>query len=320
MLKMFTAQAHSGSTSDFWDANWAPSELQRVLADPRIVENDPCYDIIKEKARPDALFLEGGCGQGQWVHYFAERGYRVVGVDFAVGTIERLRRVAPALDVRVADILSLPFADSEVHTYFSNGVVEHFETGPEPALREARRVIGRDGWFLCSVPDASWLRRRLFRGSRTDRNDLDPALTVTHVDRTIAETPPAGREFFQYAFTEEEFTRRLEDAGFAVERTFGQSFVWGLLETPYFPALYKGSVEVMRMLRGRPGGQGAIAEPSSTAQGTSEVPAGGGQGRLGSLLRRALVKEDRELPLIAPLLDFICERCASMRMFVARPA
>src|SRR6266513_271610 len=118
MLKMYQAQVSSGSNAEFWNHNWAPSELARVLADVRIVENDPSYDLLMDKLRRDRLFLEGGCGQGQWVKYLADRGYRAVGVDFAERTIERLHRAAPELDVRVGNITALPFGDGEVHSYY----------------------------------------------------------------------------------------------------------------------------------------------------------------------------------------------------------
>lgn len=316
MLKMFQGQRSSSSTSEFWDASWEANELAQVLADVRVVENDPVYELLIDKLRPDRLFLEGGCGQSQWVKYFNDRHYRAVGIDFATRTIERVLSVAPELDVRVGNILALPFADGEVHSYYSGGVVEHFETGPEPALAEARRVIARDGWFLCSVPDASFLRRRLFSGARTDRFDLDPPLVVTEVDGTFAEQPPAGVEFFQYAFTPAEFTRKLEAAGFTVERTFGYSFLWGLMEMPHFRAVYDGALGLARALRDRLRPPVATESPLFTASAPAISARNGGAG---GLLRRALVKEDRTTPLVGPLIEFACEHTAGMRMYVARP-
>jgi SAM-dependent methyltransferase len=274
-----------------------------------------------DKLRPDGLFLEGGCGQAQWVSYFARRGYRVVGIDFAERTVARVKRAAPELDVRVGDITRLPFADGEVHSYYSGGVVEHAEGGPEAALREARRVIAPGGWFLCSVPDESALRRRLFRASRTERADLDPALAVARVERTVTETPPPGMEFFQYAFTQEEFTRRLEEAGFAVEATFGYGLVWGLMELPRFQALYRGAFAGARALKQRlRGGPAAGASaPSAAAAAESNGAAPAHARGLGGWLRQVLIKEDRGAFLAGPAIGLLCEYCSNMRMFVARP-
>lgn len=323
MLKMYQQQVSSGGTAAYWDENWSRAELAQLFADVRICENDPVYELLKAKLRPDGLFLEGGCGQAQWVKYFADRGYRAVGIDFAEMTVERVRRVAPELDVRVGNIMALPFADGEVHSYYSGGVVEHIECGPEAALREARRVLRKDGWFLCSVPDDSFLRRRLFRGEQTDRFDLEPKLSVRRVARTEEEPSSSQLEFFQYAFTEPEFTRLLEDAGFTVEGTFGYSLVWGLMELPRFAAIYRGAFAMASglrdRLRQRNGGHsndGVATAPSEVGPATV-TPAGGS--RPGDFLRRALVKEDRETPFLGPLIGLLCEYAANMRMFVARP-
>jgi SAM-dependent methyltransferase len=321
---MYQEQVSSGGTPEFWDHNWEQNELSRVLADPRICENDPVFSILMEKVRPDALFLEGGCGMAQWVNYFSQRGYRAVGVDFAAQTVDKVRRVAPELDVRVGDIQALPFGDGEVHSYYSGGVVEHLEGGPEAALREARRVMRTDGWFLCSVPDHSLLRKQLFRGEETERGDLEPKLTVRRVDATALEPKPAGMEFFQYAFSEHEFTRLLADAGFTVERTFGYSLVWGLMELPRFAPLYRGAFSVASGLRSRlarsaHNGNGAHAPEPSDGGAAAAGATSDGTRDDGNWLRRALVKEDRSTPLLGPLVDLLCEYCSNMRMFVARP-
>jgi SAM-dependent methyltransferase len=324
MLKMYQEQIGSGSTPEYWDHSWGQAELAKLLADVRIVENDPVHALLMEKVRPDGLFLEGGCGQGQWVKYFHDRGYRAVGIDFAARTIERIHRVAPELDVRVGNIMALPFADGEVHSYYSGGVVEHIEGGPEAALREARRVLRPDGWFLCSVPDHSLLRRRLFRSERTDRPDLDPKLTVMRVDRTVATSAPAQLDFFQYAFSEAEFTRLLADAGFEVERTFGYSFVWGLMELPRFASLYRGAFALASGVRARlrrpAGDDGAAAATGSAPSVAPVAPPSAPSGHpFGDWLRRAMVKEDRATPVVGPLVGLLCEYGANMRMFVARP-
>ncbi len=311
---MYQGQSSSSSSPEFWDESWEQNELAHVLADVRVVENDPVYELLKSTLRPDRLFLEGGCGQSQWVKYFSERGYRTIGIDFAKRTVDKVRRVAPELDVRVGNILELPFADGEVHSYYSGGVVEHFESGPEPALREARRVLSRDGWFLCSVPDDSFLRRQLFDRDRTERRDLSPPLAVRRIDRTHEEPALDGYQFFQYAFTEAEFRGRLEQAGFEVERTFGYSLIWGLAELPRFRSLYDGAFGVARTLRDRL----RPSQPAAAERDRAVAPAHPAAGASG-IFHRVLVKEDRSTPLLGPLVGLLCEGFANMRMYVARP-
>ncbi len=62
------------------------------------------------------MFLEGGCGQAQWVRYWAARGQKVIGIDFAPRTVQRLRAQFPELDVRIGDVTKLDLPDQSVET------------------------------------------------------------------------------------------------------------------------------------------------------------------------------------------------------------
>jgi SAM-dependent methyltransferase len=313
MLKMFQQQISAGGTPEYWDTSWERGVTDRVPGDSSC-ENTALYPLFMQKLRSDRLFLEGGCGPGHWVKYFHDRGYRVVGVDFAPRAVDRLHRLLPGADVRVGDIMRLPFADGEVHTYYSGGVVEHAEAGPEPALAEARRVLAPDGWFLCSVPDASSLRNLLFRKESTERRDASPPMIVKRVEDTIGEPPPDGMHFFQYAFTEPEFTERLTNAGFEVTAHFGYALVWGLLEIP-------GVSRLSGILQRRH----ATAEATGSAPASPPVDDGGGRPfeaplRAGKeFLKRALLREDRTTPVLGPAIGWANEHMANMRMYVARP-
>ena len=308
MLKMFQAMPDSANSPDYWEEAWSQG-LEQALSDSTMCENDPLYPLLARTLVRDRIFLEGGCGKGHWVKYFTDREQRTVGVDFASRTVDAIKTRQPALDVRVANILSLPFADGEVHTYYSGGVVEHFESGPMPALREARRVIASDGWFLCSVPDHSLLRNVLFRGDDVERRDLAPPLRVRRVAGTIEETPPPGMRFFQYAFTEAEFGAWLAEAGFEVVETFGNGISWGLFEVPRVATVYAALYRAARRLRpSRPTNESPPASPTVTQERAST-----------GLLGRLILREDVTVPLVGPALRVARQYCSNMRMFVARP-
>jgi SAM-dependent methyltransferase len=312
MLKMYQEAIAAGSTSEYWDDSW--DHASPIAEGARNCVNDPLFPLLDSTLQRDRLFLEGGCGTGHWVKQFHDRGYRAVGLDFASRTVDRLHATAPELDIRLGDIRELPFADGEVHTYFSNGVVEHFEDGPELALAEARRVMAPDGWFLCSVPDACFLRDRvLFSSEVTDLALFKPRMQVRRVDATRTEQADS-LPFFQYAFTKAEFEEKLQRAGFRVERSFGYALLWGLLQIPGAQLAADGIQNAARRLRRAPQ---AAAAPVAVAP---QEPVGEiRRGRLRELFIRALVKEDRQLPILGPLVGFAAEHCSNMRMFVARP-
>jgi SAM-dependent methyltransferase len=145
----------------------------------------------------DGRVVDAGCGLGQYVLALRVRGYDVEGVEWGSGTVAAVRVLYPDLPIRVGDVTHLEVPDGHYAGYISLGVVEHRREGPEPFLREAFRVLSPGGVACISVPYFHPLRRLkaclgLYRGQTGDL------------------------EFYQYAFTETEFIRFLQEAGFKV--------------------------------------------------------------------------------------------------------
>ncbi len=323
MLKHFQQVIAGGDTSDYWDANWDTLGTANELVDnDRTCENQPIWPLLAETIHPKKLFLEGGCGPGHWVRYFHSRGYRAVGIDFAQRTVQRLQRIAPELDVRLGNILHLPFGDGEVHTYYSGGVVEHFEDGPERALAEARRVVASDGWFLCSVPDANTLRERiLYRSGERRQEHRHPPRVVRRVQRTEPETPPERMQFVEYIFRESEFRARLANAGFRIERTFSYNLIWGLMDIPGIEPLYRRTFDGAGRIQCSPLRTASVPKSGleesrmgKTLQ-RGRVPKG-----IRGLLQRVLVQEDDTVPILGRIVGITKEHMANMRMYVTRPS
>ncbi len=318
MLKMYMRSQWSGASDAFWDHNWETSDQYPPDdRNDRSCENQGCLQrAIAQRIVHDRLFLEGGCGPAAWVRYYDKRGYRVMGLDFAPRTVQRVKTLFPKLDVRIGDVMALPLQDGEVHTYFSNGVVEHFEPGPAASLREARRVIAKDGWFLCSVPDASPLRNNLlYRDIESKASGALGVTLVRRVGETVSDSsPPPGMTFFQYAFTEAEFTAQLEDAGFCVEGAQGYSLQWGLMEIPVFDkinTLATKALGAVRTFRRKPD---AAALPAVLASSVA-----GPRNPLLRLVERIAFQEDTTVPGVGPVLAWLLDNAANMRLFIARP-
>jgi len=310
MLKMYGRGPDLAGAAAFWDLVWEPQvETARLQNVARLCERDPLWALLKERVRPRRLFLDGGCGLGQWVKYFHDRGLPALGIDFAPRTLARLGSAAPSLEVWRGDVRRLPIADGAVHVYLSSGVVEHFEEGPAEALAEARRVTAPDGWFVCSVPDESWLRRLLLL--RRPASGLVPIadVGVRRVESPRPEAGPPGWRFFQYAFRRDEFRALLEGAGFVVTGTVPVSLAWGLLEIPGWRSLHERLRALARRARRRPAPRPAPdAAPVASA------------GAALSLAERLLLREDPTVPLLGPALRLVAERAATMRVYLARPA
>jgi SAM-dependent methyltransferase len=181
----------------FWDQHWyhhfSPAIYQWAEQGALGWFKEPFTHYLPRNGR----ILEAGCGLGQYVLSLRVRGYDAEGVEWGTQTVESIRALYPDLPVRVGDVSRLEIPDHYYVGYISLGVAEHRQDGPEPLLEEAFRVLAPGGVALISVPYFHPLRRLkarlgLYRGQ---------------VD---------GLEFYQYAFTENEFSGLLEEAGFQV--------------------------------------------------------------------------------------------------------
>lgn len=142
--------------------------------------------------------LEAGCGTGWVVAALLQHGLDVEGVDYSESLIEEVKKYKPELPVSVGDVCHLQVPDNHYAGYISIGVIEHRRDGPEPFLWEAHRVIMPGGIACISVPYFNPARRVKAKLGRynSSSDNLD---------------------FYQYGFSKDEFTKYLNEYGFAVE-------------------------------------------------------------------------------------------------------
>jgi SAM-dependent methyltransferase len=145
------------ATPEFWDANWEGQRLSREsLLNP---QPTTWSRITEEFLEPDdGPVLEGGCGTGSHVAAIRSAGYSVIGIDFAQRTVNALNELVPELDVRLGDVRSLDFEDSQFAGYWSLGVIEHFWDGYGEIAAEAHRVLKPGGIFFLVYPYVNPLR------------------------------------------------------------------------------------------------------------------------------------------------------------------
>jgi SAM-dependent methyltransferase len=187
---------HGPGQSEYWRKYWTDRGNEERMIDGG-GDQLPEVDVLIERwAGRNLPVLEAGCGPGHVVAALKSRGYTAIGVELEPEIVARVHAGHPDLDVRLGDVRKLDFADGSLGCYLSLGVVEHFVEGPVEVLREARRVLSKEGIALISVPYLNPLRR----------------LQLQHVSGPSEDEA----EFHQYYFGEEEFTRMLEAVGFEV--------------------------------------------------------------------------------------------------------
>jgi SAM-dependent methyltransferase len=208
MLKQLRRSNLAGSV--LWQEHWR--EFDEIRFDAESLRWDGFLDLV-ENAVTQGPVLEAGCGMGRYLLYLRSRGARVAGVDFAAEPLAMMQRKVGPVPVAVADIRQLPFPTETFGTILCLGVIEHFEAGSLPLLRELARTLRPGGVAIVTVPYANALKR--WRARRSGGN-IVPASAPT----------PAGWTFYQFCYQPHELLALLEQAGLTVvgERRIGKLF------------------------------------------------------------------------------------------------
>jgi SAM-dependent methyltransferase len=150
--------------SDIWDVMWTDRTIDDEVEACDL--ETPARDLFLAFIPKGGRVIDGGCGFGKWVIYLKNLGYDIVGIDNNEIAIARLKEYDSSLQVELGDILDIRYPDSSFDAYISMGVVEHFEGGPVPALKEAHRVLKPGGLIFVSVPTVNILRKFVRRPLR----------------------------------------------------------------------------------------------------------------------------------------------------------
>lgn len=217
-----------GQDAASWNKSWSTNNF---MAGALSAHKDHLSGFFKKYFPcPPEKILEGGCGTGKYVYAYRKLGYNIIGVDFATELIRRAKEdIDPTLPVYEADITQLPFDDGYFGCYYSGGVIEHFEEGPDRALKEARRVLKTGGLLLATVPYVNLIRkaRYLIHPETHNGNVIQKKVSKCSVD----DHPSEDRVFCEYAFDANSLVPYFKKSGFSVEKIYPTDILWGELGT-----------------------------------------------------------------------------------------
>jgi SAM-dependent methyltransferase len=116
------------------------------------------YDLTARLVVPGSHVLDWGCGRGHFAYFLVKAGFRVTAYSLEHEP-EVFASLSPTEHGRLAFVRGtdtgsrrLPFEAGKFSAVFSVGVLEHVREmgGDEPSsLAEIRRVLARDGVFVC---------------------------------------------------------------------------------------------------------------------------------------------------------------------------
>jgi len=195
---------HKTPSKEYWEKLWEGQMLPGFYEPFRAGKLFNFKRIFIRHLPKRGMILEAGCGSAHLVLALNVNGYDCLGLDFAVQTLRYAQHAVGPLPLISGDLTAIGISDEVFDAIISIGVVEHRRAGPEPFLVEMHRVLKPLGTLLISVPYFNPLRQlRARRGAYQD--DV------------------RGLDFYQYAFTRDEFCRLLMDAGFEIETTYTYS-------------------------------------------------------------------------------------------------
>jgi len=192
----------AGVGTEFWAENWGRTSENELRYALRPTKSLGFHTLFFRRWLPrKGIILEASCGEALWVSRLSLNGWKCIGLDKAGETLSRSKRIRPDLTLVKGDVLSLPFPDASLAGYLSLGVMEHFEAGLGPPLKECYRVLRKEGVALISVPYENYFRKRL------------PTVSEDYAINN-------GMKFYQYYFTLEDIRNELLATGFNVLKNF----------------------------------------------------------------------------------------------------
>jgi len=225
---------------EFWTRHWSDTHFANEFATNFYPRRQEEFEAIIRHLPRDGQILEAGCSFGHVAEYLRSLGYQVVGLDYVYDSLALGQTQAPELNLTQGDIHALPFADNSLGAYLSFGVLEHFEFGPIPALREAFRTLKPGGVVAVTMPVPTKLVRKWIPQMRPWLS-LDPLRRNPRLRRLFGKQSPAktngngGGGFYERPYSAKEVRDFLDAAGFKVisQMPVYHSFWWWLLGSAF---------------------------------------------------------------------------------------
>lgn len=222
-----------GRDSEYWDINWKSTQIAESV---RYCEIDYLRPYLLKYFPKQGKILEGGCGVGQYVIYYRKLGYDIIGVDYAGATIKRIREYFQDIPIYINDVRTLDFTDGYFKAYYSGGVIEHFEEGPDEVIKEARRVLQNKGLFIVTVPYINiarkvidFIRFGICRRPHVNIKDHNDAISIYIKQNNITKGEYfKGYHFHEYAFEKKEIHNIISSYGFRLIFSVPIGISWGM--------------------------------------------------------------------------------------------
>ncbi len=146
---------HAVLSRSYWLAATIPTLINGLFQ-----ERKEFVQMFLNDLPPGRLF-DAGCGDGQFLHLMAQRGWKGCGVDFDAAAIES-GRAKYGLDLKVGDFQSAAIEENAFDAVTMSHVIEHV---PDPiaSFEKCRRLLKPGGRLVVTTPNIRSLGHQRFK-------------------------------------------------------------------------------------------------------------------------------------------------------------
>lgn len=202
------------STRQAWEHIWDTASVERELQEMDYSRAQKTLQTYTTYLKKEGIHLEAGSGLSAVVITLRKMGYNLIGLDYAENALHTSHAYDASLPLLVGDVHALPHATNSLDGYLSFGVLEHFEHGMQPALKEAFRILKPGGVLILTIPYPNVINR--FVAWRRKQQGI----TVLNDD-----------EFYESTYDRDSLCGNVTSVGFKLEKVLPTSHsytLWGL--------------------------------------------------------------------------------------------
>jgi len=151
---------YPSSTSDLPGKSFDPRRLKRISELEQwhfwfAGRQALVTDFLRQCLRPDSdWLLDLGCGTGFLLQKY-DSNHRVIGLDLLRDGLMAMRQTNPTALLLQGEAVHIPLKNEVLNGIVMLDVLEHVDDFA--VLKEASRVLARNGWLILSVPAMRWL-------------------------------------------------------------------------------------------------------------------------------------------------------------------
>jgi len=223
------------ATADFWDQHWQDNSIKTAKEARSYIVEKLTLRYLKKGSK----VIDGGCGDGRNVIVLEKSGFESFGVDFAFKAIKHSQKIFPNLKLSCQDVCKTDFSDNFFDGYWSLGVIEHLWDGYGDIVKEAQRILKKDGYFFVSFPYLSLIRK----------------LKIALKKYPVFQEKNKAMDFYEFIFDANQIKKEISQAGFNFIKIYPYDVCKGLkseisIWRSFFQNTYSSKSFFARVIRG----------------------------------------------------------------------